>query len=234
MKHRGWLCLALALALLCVPVQAAGPAEELYARAVEDAKTIEPEELLPLKTTLTRDDPYAQWNQQGDQVLVCTWNDTPEDYPDGAGVTVGEEAVWVFSGPEFEAWYAANAGGVEDWELRLCQLLGLPPDTGYTHFTTLWAAPEDLLRPAFNPDVTASTMVEELTGEDWYQTWFEDNTAASYDGDGYPWTRLGYTYDWADNGTEYGMTEFIVESGAEVKVEFTETTEEFLNRIKNS
>lgn len=231
MKYRVWLCLALALALLCVPAWAAGPAEELYAQAVEDAKTIEPEELLPLKTTLTRDDPYAQWNERGDRVLVCTWNDTPEDYPDGAAVTVGDEAVWVFSGPEFAAWYAGNAGGVEDWELRLCQLLGLHPDEGYTHFTTLWADPGELLRPAFNPDVTAGAMTEELTGEDWYQAWFEANAEASYGGDGYPWTRLGYTYDWADNGTEYGLTEFILPTGAQATVERTVTTQAYLDAL---
>lgn len=234
MKYRAWLCLALALVLLClVPyAQGAGTAEaELYAQAVEDAKTIEPEELLPLKTTLTRDDPYARWNDRGDRVLVCTWNDTPEDYPDGATVTVGEEPVWVFSGAEFEAWYAANSSGVEDWELRLCQLIGLPPDAGYTHFTTLWADPGDLLRPAFDPDVTTNTMAEDLTGEDWYQDWFADNTAASYGEDGYPWTRLGYTYDWADNGTEYGLTEFILPAGAEATVERTVTTEAYLDAL---
>lgn len=232
MKDRAWLCLALVLALLCVfPAHAAGTAEELYVQAVEDAKTIEPEELLPLKTTLTRDDPYAQWNEQGDRVLVCTWNDTPADYPDGAAVTVGEEPVWVFSPVEFEAWYAANADGVEDWELRLCQLIGLPPDAGYTHFTTLWADPADLLRPAFDPDVTTNTMDGELTGEDWYQSWFEDNTSASYGEDGYPWTRLGYTYDWADNGTEYGLTEFILPTGAEATVERTVTTQEYLGGL---
>lgn len=232
MKARAWLCLALALALLCVsPAQAAGTTEELYIQAVEDAKTIEPEELLPLKTTLTRDDPYAQWDQQGDRVLVCTWNNTPEDYPDGTDVIVGEEPLWVFSGAEFAAWYADNADGVEDWELRLCQLIGLPPDAGYTHFTTLWADPNDLLRPAFDPDVTTSTMAEELTGEDWYRSWFEDNTAASYGADGYPWTRLGYTYDWADNGTEYGLTEFILPTGAEATVERTVTTQAYLDAL---
>lgn len=232
MKDCRWLCLALALALLCgIPAQAAGTAEELYAQAVEDAKSIEPEELLPLKTTLTRDDPYAQWNKEGDRVLVCTWNDTPADYPDGAAVTVGEEPVWTFSPAEFEAWYATNADGVEDWELRLCQLIGLPPGTGYTHFTTLWADPSDLLRPAFDPDVTTNTMGRELTGEDWYQSWFEDNTAASYGADGYPWTRLGYTYDWADNGTEYGLTEFILPTGAEATVERTVTTQEYLDGL---
>lgn len=232
MKARAWLCLALALALLCVsPAQAAGTTEELYIQAVEDAKTIEPEELLPLKTTLTRDDPYAQWDQQGDRVLVCTWNNTPEDYPDGTDVIVGEEPLWVFSGAEFAVWYADNADGVEDWELRLCQLIGLPPDAGYTHFTTLWADPNDLLRPAFDPDVTTSTMAEALTGEDWYRSWFEDNTAASYGADGYPWTRLGYTYDWADNGTEYGLTEFILPTGAEATVERTVTTQAYLDAL---
>ena len=233
MKYRTWLCLALALAFLCcVPhAQGAETAEELYTQAVEDAKTIEPEELLPLKTTLTRDDPYAQWNEQGDRVLVCTWNNTPEDYPDGASLTVGGEPVWVFSGAELAAWYADNAGGVEDWELRLCQLIGLPPDAGYTHFTTLWADPDDLLRPAFDPDVTTNTMTEDLTGEDWYQSWFADNTAASYGEDGYPWTRLGYTYDWADNGTEYGLTEFILPAGAEATVERTVTTQAYLDSL---
>ena len=52
MKYRGCLCFALTLALLCCAPLAAGAesAEELYDRAVEDAKTIEPEELLPLLT----------------------------------------------------------------------------------------------------------------------------------------------------------------------------------------
>ena len=50
-----------------------------------------------------------------------------------------------------------------------------------------------------------------------FRAWFEENEAASYGADGYPWTRLGYTYDWADNGTEYGLTEFLVPSGTEVE-----------------
>lgn len=232
MRYFRWLCLILALALLCAPCALGAEAvEELYAQAVEDAKTIEPEERLPLKTTLTRNDPYTQWNEQGDQVLVCTWNDTPERYPAGATVTVGDEPVWVFSGAEFEAWYAENAAGVENWELRLCQLIGLPPDAGYTHVTALWAHPADLLRPALDPDVTTNTMAGELTGEDWYQDWFADNTATSYGPGGYPWTRLGYTYDWADNGTEYGLTEFILPTGVQATVEFTATTQDYLDGL---
>ena len=54
---------------------------------------------------------------------------------------------------------------------------------------------------------------------------------SSYFYGSYPWTRLGYTYDWADNGTEYGLTEFIVNSGAEVEVEFTQNMDEFLDQL---
>ena len=204
-----------------------------YAKAVDDARTVEPEELLPLKTSITADNPYAVWNGAGDKVLVATWNDAPETYPDGGAVTVGEDPVWVFSGAELADWYAAGAGEVTDWELRLCQLIGLPPDAGYTSVTTLWVSPEDLFRPAFDPDITTNTMTTTLTGDAWYQDWFHANTAASYGEDGYPWTRLGYTYDWAENGTEYGLTEFIVRPGARVTVDRTLSTADYLSTLEN-
>lgn len=41
--------------------------------------------------------------------------------------------------------------------------------------------------------------------------------------------RMRYTYDWADNGTNYGLTEFIIRDGSPVDVEFTYTNEKFLN-----
>lgn len=202
-----------------------------YAKALDDARTVEPEELLPLKTSITKGNEYTVWNDAGDKVLVATWNGAPEDYPDGKAVTVGEEAVWVFSGAEFSDWYAANSAEVENWDLRLAQVLGMPEDAGCTSVTTLWVTPADLCRPAFDPDVTAGTMTTALTGGEWYQDWFRANTAASYVEGGYPWTRLGYTYDWADNGTEYGLTEFIIRPGAQVTVEQTLATEDYLESL---
>ncbi len=65
-----------------------------------------------------------------------------------------------------------------------------------------------------------------------FELWFNDNIIGSYYSEYlYPWTRLGYTYDWADNGTEYGLSEFLVVEGAVVTVEYTMTTEEFLAYI---
>lgn len=61
--------------------------------------------------------------------------------------------------------------------------------------------------------------------------WFAENAEYSYNPHRYPWTGLGYTYDWADNGTEYGLSEFILKNGAEVTVERTYTNEEFFEYI---
>jgi len=35
---------------------------------------------------------------------------------------------------------------------------------------------------------------------------------------GYPWTRLGYTYDWNPNSPEVGLSEYIVRGGSTVTV----------------
>lgn len=44
----------------------------------------------------------------------------------------------------------------------------------------------------------------------------------------YPWTRLGYTYDWGAED-EYGLTEFLVLKNSTIEVEFTKTIDEFFD-----
>ena len=70
------------------------------------------------------------------------------------------------------------------------------------------------------------------TGDDdfdaMYKAWFDDNIIWSYFDSAFPWTRLGYTYDWYDNGKEYGLSEFLIFSGAKVKIEYTYSVDEFV------
>lgn len=44
-----------------------------------------------------------------------------------------------------------------------------------------------------------------------YPDWFANQTRYSYTADAnpYPWTRLGYTYDWG-SGNHVGLSEFVV------------------------
>ena len=62
-------------------------------------------------------------------------------------------------------------------ELRLQQLIGLPPQKGYTHFSLLWVDPDDLFRPSPDneiDDTTVGLSFPENAAEE-YQNWFNGN-----------------------------------------------------------
>ena len=65
-----------------------------------------------------------------------------------------------------------------------------------------------------------------------YKEWFDSNIISSYFDGKYPWTRLGYTYDWADNGSEYGLSEFIIKKDSDVKVAYTVDLKEMLDKLE--
>lgn len=46
--------------------------------------------------------------------------------------------------------------------------------------------------------------------------------------------RHGYTYDWADNGREYGLSECLILSGSVIEVEWTKTTDEFIDWLEKN
>lgn len=201
--------------------------EKLYTAAVADAVNADPDELEPL-VELTRSDPMTTWSSQG-QVLLLSWNDQPEAYPKEVEITLSGGEIWTFTDREIASWYSKNSNGVKDWTFRLEQLIGLPPDAGYTHVSGFWVDPSDVIRPAYVTDVTEQM---QLTFPDGtipaFEVWFEENSLFSYKDSAYPWTRLGYTYDWAVNDTEYGLTEFLIEKDASVQVAFTISTADFL------
>ncbi len=204
----------------------------LYEAAVQDAVFADANEILPL-VTLTKDSDMVTWNETDDKVLLLSWNKYPDSYPDGSTFVCSYGEVWAFTDKEILAWYNANGEGVEDWDLRLEQLIGLPEDNGYTHFTAFWVDIDEVIRPAYQTDVTKQVTEDDLTGAgpDEYKTWFDGNIVWSYFDSAYPWTRLGYTYDWNDNGTEYGLSEFIILKDSTVEVAWTVTTAEFLQML---
>lgn len=207
---------------------------QLYQDAVVDSMEASEDEIYPL-VSLTKDDKLVTWDEQG-RVLMCTWHNYPDSYPEDEKVTINWGYVWTFTDKEI-ATYASELKEAEDPEMRMKQLIAFAPDSKHSTVTAFWVKPEDVLRPAYQNDASDGSMsVSFAEGGDEdsaFRQWFDQNILDSYYYGAYPWTRLGYTYDWADNGTEYGMTEFIVNPGSEVEVEFTVTTEEFLKRITN-
>ena len=173
------------------------------------------------------------WNDEG-EVLMLSWHRHPERYIPGTEYTLGDREIWVFTDKEILAWYREEGAAVEDWTLRLEQLIGLPEDSAYTHVSAFWCSPDELVRPAYVTDVTSQMDPASLDGSqlgEW-KDWFDGNIIWSYFESAYPWTRLGYTYDWS-GGDEYGLSEFIIIPGSSVDVEWTLTGEDFLDWLSS-
>lgn len=206
--------------------------EELYAMAVQDAMIAEADEIKPL-VSLTKKDKLVTWDNKG-RVLLCTWHSYPDSYPEGQTVAAKWGYIWTFTDKEM-ATHAKELKASEDAVMRLRQLIAIAPNKTHTTVTGLWVDPSDVIRPAYQSVATNGSMTitfpQEKELDKSYKTWFDQNILDSYYYGAYPWTRLGYTYDWADNGKEYGLTEFLIKKDATVEIAFTETTDDFLQRI---
>ena len=125
----------------------------------------------------------------------------------------------------------------------------------------LWVAPRDMFRPCPDPEITdrecqadfpsdpfrtftATELVRATEGPGWnvfmnYTGWFNNRKNYLYDNprnyptsSPYPWTRLGYTYDWGSAG-HVGLSEFVVHgrkqdgSGVSVGIRSLKTTADY-------
>lgn len=196
--------------------------DDAYLQAVEDAKICEAEEIEPLVEL-----------PDGETLLV-SWHNFPNEFNPGAVYTATEKLqLWCVSYEELKEWFDLNGENVGDWTKRFEQLLGLPAGFGYTHFTAFTVKPEDVYRPAYQPDPQKQVLQKELDGSmlGEYQSWFEGNEEWSYETSAWPWTRLGYTYDWCE-GAEKGLSEFIIKDGAQVQTEWTVKTSELVDMLE--
>ena len=205
--------------------------EELWQAAMQDAVFSEDSEVTKL-VTLTAEDPHVIWDESGERVLLLTWHDYDAECEPGGPVPTGGGEIWATSLGEMTAWYEEHREGVTDWNLRFAQLLGMPEEAGCTRFTAFWADPEQVLRPAYVTDPTQQMENDyALVPEGDYKDWFDGNILWSYFESEYPWTRLGYTYDWSGGASEYGLTEFLLRDAGDTEILFTDTTAEFVTRL---
>lgn len=211
---------------------------DIYTSAVRDAAFAEPDEVQPL-VCVAPDSGLVTFNQTKDKVLMLNFNNYPESYVAGQPFTCKYGVVWTITDKEIIKWFSerADKDKVADWPLRFNQLVGMPYNKSYKCVTALWVSPADLRRPAYETDITKQIDPQKLLTKNVSQDiseWFNGNIIWSYFDSAYPWTRLGYTYDWADNGVEYGLTEFIILKNSVVDVEWTKTQEEFLEWLESA
>lgn len=205
--------------------------DELFEEAVNDSMQADQNEIHDL-VCLTKDDPNTMWKDG--KVLLLTRDSFLTDYNADEKIKT-DNTLWTVSAKELLNWYQKNSDQ-KDWELRLTQLFGQNPYNSYSDYLAVWVDPKDVYRPAFLTDPTVNKMDTTLpanTSKELREL-FKENTYLAYYGDAqYPWTRLGYTYDWADNGTEYGLSEFIIRPGSEVTVAYEYDLDDFLAWMKD-
>lgn len=104
--------------------------QDLYEQAVKDALTIESEALL-IVVSLALGESLVRYDEQG-RVLLLTLHAYPDSYLTGTDMIL-DYACWSFTDKEFAAWYERNYHKVDNWTLRLNQLLGMPAKCKSTH-----------------------------------------------------------------------------------------------------
>jgi hypothetical protein len=233
--------LVLSLLVGCATSQTAldDPAlRKRYLEAVVDAVTAEPSEISKNLIAVVRTNPRLIWKNRNDslnaRVLVATWTDY-NGYDDKIGKSLKlSREVWVTTVPEVKEFCRRNHG---DQPLRLEQLLGLPPKSGKTKFVEMWVDPRELFRPSADPEITDSEAEIDFRApnafvkvSDEYRRWYNDLKSRSYGENGYPWTRLGYTYDWGKEDNHIGMSEFVIMPGATVEIDSVIPTTEYGQR----
>lgn len=205
-----------------------------YAAAVADATTAEEHEIcrtLPAITT-TGDDERLEWvSDEGKQLLLVasvmtaddarTWHTDRNFY---LGTEQGNTSMPWVTLPHDLRDHVANFHCADSLQLqmRMLQLLGLPPDYDGSHIVFFYADREGIFRPTPDreiDDCEASLNFPPDTPQE-YRTWFEGYAQFAYKSSTpYPWTRLGYTYDWSvDNKSHIGPGEFVVNTGSLVRV----------------
>jgi hypothetical protein len=227
--------------VLSLSAWAQDPNESIYRKALADAAYVQASEISKTLKPIARSGGDRVWKTiAGEEfVLVATWqNDTVfyKNSPETGFYNTGKYEVWVTAAPDLQNW-AKTAQFKNGIDLRIKQLLGLPPNAKKRFFVEFWVRPQDLFRPCPDAEITDSecnTCFPESSSPE-HKEWINNMRANSYSNCTlyyqYPWTQLGYTYDWnPKNKTHIGLSEYVIRKNANVVVHKFYTTEAYIEK----
>ncbi len=201
-----------------------------YHLAIEDAKQAEAVEVEILQPVVPSNK-QLRWRMIDGQphVLMVTWTNW-DGYDDLVGQTTTlSREIWLTPVPQVKRFVHAERPSSSVRDLRLEQYLGLSPNNGKTKWVEMWIKPEDLFRPCPDAEITDDRcdlfIPVDITLE--HYQWLMDKQLTSYGMSGYPWTRLGYTFDWGALDNEVGANELVVREEAIVQIQKVQTTNEY-------
>jgi len=215
-----------------------GTLKKKYKLAVIDAKTAEPYEIFrSLIAIVYYGDSMAGqgnllWSPDSTgkmRVLVVSWmkQTTTQYWPVGITFKTSNNQSfmsWITTSPEMLDFLKKNSfTDTSTLHLRIAQVLGMPPDTKNNYFVEFWVYPENLFRPTPDPEITdhEADLYFPSSVSQKHKSWFLNEMKNKYDTSStsaFPWTRLGYTYDWANPLKPIGLSEFVVDTSSVITV----------------
>lgn len=241
----------------CGSETAAYDPQTAYRQACDDAQTVTAGKISKNLTAIVPENTNLVWENDaaGSRVLVVSWVNQSicngykcpvEGCQPGDTCKEGKECpysydTYVSVAPELKNFFQGTAPD----PLRIAQLLGLPPSDAQNKacFLEMWVSPDDLFRPAPDPEISDHEAQTDFTSNPFLQydasvKIYADQACdatqcSSCDGgkcgwtdyknfinnrkkyiytsaNPYPWTALGYTYDWGNPSNPTGLSEFVV------------------------
>ncbi len=224
-----------------------GCTEQLYKKSLANAAQPSFTKRSYSLTKISNENPNLKWKEINGEayVLMSSWKADAKYYkndPKTGFYDTDKYPIWVTAAPDLQQRLASEKRSyhkAKSLNKRLMQLHGLPPNADKKVFVEFWVRPQDLIRPCVDSEVTdntcdlvlsngASPNCENLV-------WLADQARASFADstlyNRYPFTQLGYTYDWKrKNKRHVGLSEFVIGKNKKIVVGEVFPTMEYLKK----
>jgi len=228
----------------------------LYAAAVRTAQVPAQDHVSTELVPILRTNQKLRWDQGRVLMVTWTkrkYYEGKAGQPYTLPGTPQPVTVWLSAVPYLQedcrGWGLPPAG----LPLRIAQSLGLPPPSegGNDSFVQMWVDPRTFFRPCPDPEITDQECQVSLDGgpagrsggcpwstdqvsgafvrvSDDHLQWMCGQWKTAFQGEpNYPWTALGYTFDWGDLLHPWGQSEFVAPPGTTVWIEGISSAEEY-------
>jgi len=214
--------------------------EQKYQNAIADAAYPSREEIYNQLVAINNQNTSLISKQINNQeyILVCTWKGDTSYYfnnKETGFYNTGKYPIWVTVAPELLNW--AKQQTTTPTQLRLKQLFGLPSDSYKEYFIEFWVKPSDLFRPCPDAEITDNVcqICFDANATNDHKNWINQTRLGSYFNcelnKNYPFTALGYTYDWGNDQNHVGLSEFVIKENANIVVHKIYATQNYLKNL---
>ena len=214
--------------------------DELYKNAMIDVMIADENEISNNLIPVTKENSYLNWKviDGKDYVLCLIFKPFESSYPIGDTISTFWGETWISLVPELKDYFENKQFSNDSTlNLNILQLLGLPFEVNTSrYFIEAWVDPDSIFRPSPDNEITdtkAELQFPDNTPEV-YKIWFNNNILNSYFPNGlnakkYPWTRLGYTYNWSFDANEQGLSEYVLRKNSKIVIRSKAIPREYLN-----